>query len=119
VADVWEEIGWTDPDKRNEAIDRLLERLRKTPAVPEHEVSSRSRIGGGHVPGRPVRATPSANELRIIECLSHGMTVGMAADSLGVSFYTAQSQMMNARTVLAAKNQAHAVAIALRRGMID
>jgi DNA-binding CsgD family transcriptional regulator len=51
--------------------------------------------------------------------ISHGLTEAMVADVRHVSRETVKKQLATARGKLAAKNGAHAVAIALRLGLID
>jgi DNA-binding CsgD family transcriptional regulator len=60
----------------------------------------------------------SPSEQRILLCLSVGLNNRMAADVLGVSEDTIRSQVASARAKLGAKNQAHAVALAIRSGQI-
>ncbi len=57
-------------------------------------------------------------ELRVIGAMSHGLTAEMAADLLSVSPETIKRQLKAARFRLQAKNTAHAVANAIRRGDI-
>jgi DNA-binding CsgD family transcriptional regulator len=89
---------WSDDDRRNDAL------LRVAIAVLEAD---------------PERATPTPAELDVLRCLSHGMTPAMAADALGRAHSTVASQVKSARRRLAAKNESHAVALALRRALID
>jgi DNA-binding NarL/FixJ family response regulator len=70
-----------------------------------------------HTP-EPVRREPSPAELRVLRCLAHGMNVPMAAEAIVVSTYTAAGHVKSARTRMAAKTAAHAVAICLRNGWL-
>lgn len=86
--------GWTDPDRRDDALLRCL--------VDVHSAEVLS----------PVQA-------RIVGAMSHGLAESEVADVLGVSFDSVHSQMKAARRRLRAKNAAHAVAISLRLGIIS
>lgn len=57
-------------------------------------------------------------ELRVVGAMSHGLTAEMAGDLFQVSPETVKRQLKAARFRLEAKNTAHAVANALRRGYI-
>lgn len=88
---------WSDPARRDDALDRVA-----------------AAVFGPF----PRRLRPSNGELRVLECLSHGMTAPMAAEALGVSVETVKSHLRSARRRLAAKNSTHAVTLAIRLGMI-
>lgn len=66
----------------------------------------------------PVRLEPFPAELKVLRCLAHGMTTEMAAEALWISPETAATQVRNARMRMAAKNQAHAIAICFRNGWL-
>lgn len=66
----------------------------------------------------PNREIPPDAELRALLCASHGLTRMMIADVLGVSPDTVKTQLQRARQRLAAKNTTHAVALAIRAGLI-
>lgn len=66
---------------------------------------------------RRFRLTPP--ELRVLTCISHGMTYEMAANTLGVSRNTVISQRETAVLKLRAKTTTHAVAQAIRQGLIQ
>ena len=69
--------------------------------------------------GNRGREEPSATELRTLEAISHGLTYDMAAQVLGCPVETVKSRLKAARYKLGAKNTVHAVAIAVRRGLIS
>jgi DNA-binding CsgD family transcriptional regulator len=95
-AAIWDEIGWTDPDKRDSAIERLLTDIRDY--TPKSELS----------PG----------ELRSVVAASHGLTDNQIAELFFLSPNTIKGQMKLAYGKLHANNRAHSVAIALRTGLI-
>lgn len=66
----------------------------------------------------PSREKPSPAELRVIRCMSVGLTPRMAADALFLSHETIKSHLKNAKSRAAAKTTAHLVAICLREGWI-
>lgn len=66
-----------------------------------------------------VSITPPENELQLLRCLSHGMTVAMAAETVGKTDSATRLDLEYARIRLSAKNNTHAVAIAIRSELID
>lgn len=67
----------------------------------------------------PQRLSASAREIEVLRYHSHGLTQEQCADALGIGAESVKTHMAEARRKLAAKNTAHAVAIALRLGLID
>ena len=61
---------------------------------------------------------PTSDELRLLRLISKGYTVAAAGRVMGKSCYTANDQMKLIRARLGAETAAHAVAVAIRRGMI-
>ena len=66
---------------------------------------------------RPEAITDAERQLLLY--LSHGPTVSDLARMYDVSRYTMRDRVRVIQVKLAAKNPAHAVAIALRHGLID
>lgn len=97
MTDVWDEIDWTDPDKRDQALERLA-----------------ADIGAAVHPGPEL----SHSEKRALVCASHGLTAQMTAELLFLSEETIKTQLLTARGKLRAKNTLHAVALAIRAGLI-
>ena len=64
-------------------------------------------------------ATISARRLETLRYLSHGLTARQTADAMTVEYDTVIKHMKAARRELGAKTTAHAVAVALRLGLID
>jgi DNA-binding CsgD family transcriptional regulator len=65
--------------------------------------------------GKPLTST----ELKCLLAASHGMRAEETAELLGMSWATLKTHMQNTRRKLAAKNTAHAIAIATREGLIS
>lgn len=88
------------------------------------EILERMRHDHAHGwPGRLWRDMHRAGELtggevRILTAYSHGMNCAETAELYGVSPWTVDAQIKMVRRRLAAKTTAHAVAIAIRRGLI-
>lgn len=95
--------------------DKLLRDLRRTPHLdpgePPPDPPSLAR--------RRERPKLSPAEWKVLSLTSHGLTYEMIGDTLGKSPFTVQDQLKKVRYVLRAKNTVHAVAIALRLGLID
>lgn len=87
--------------------DRLLRALERAPLVDEpallylstHELSPR--------------------ETQIVQACSYGMTNAMIASTYGLKEETVKTHMKHVRHKLRAKDRAHVVATALRRGLIQ
>jgi DNA-binding CsgD family transcriptional regulator len=62
---------------------------------------------------------PAPQELRLLRLLSKGYTERGAARVMGKSAHTVSAQMKVVRARLVAETAAHAVAIALREGIIE
>ncbi len=85
---------WSDPDRRDEALARVAR------AVAE---------AGGL----------TKNELGVIFCLSHGMKHAEIERTLFMGKATAKWHLRHVYVKLDARNATHAVATALRLGLID
>lgn len=95
----WGELceAWPDPDRRDDALMRLDARIKVQPAG---------------------RDELSPREIQVLQALSHGVGQQGVAEILGIELETVKHHLRAARRILAAKDSAHAVAIALRRGLI-
>ena len=86
----------------------LIGSIARAPVVPEKEI-----------PGtRDQAGTLSQRERQVLLGASHGLTNEGIAETFGLSHNTIKSHLRNACRKLQAKNRAHAVATALRRGLI-
>lgn len=97
MSSIWDELGWTDPDRRNEAIDRILNDM-------------------AHAPKPNTNLTPA--ELRVVYCLSYGLGSRGAAEMCNITYETARDHSKHARRKLRARDTTHLIAIAIRRGLI-
>ena len=96
-------MDWPDPDRRDAALLRCLEDVYRAE---------------GLRPAPPRATGVTAAELRALEAFSHGLGRTGTADALGVTLETVKTLTVRARRKLRAKDTTHAVAIALRRGLI-
>lgn len=92
---------WPDPDLRDDSLLRLASRVIATP---------------GGLPGEPVTLTP--RQRYCLSAAAAGLHSHEAAEVLGFSHAAVQRHLLHARLLLAAKNTPHAVANALRLGLI-
>ena len=95
-----DENGW---------VDALLRDMGRVPLMDE-------RHSGVYAPRR---SELTAAEVRVVAAMSHGLTTEMSADLLGVAMETVKTQLKAARLRLRGKNTTHAVANALRLGLIE
>jgi LuxR family quorum sensing-dependent transcriptional regulator len=89
---------WPDPDRRDDALIRCLEDVYRSQARSTIELSPQ--------------------EKRCIECASYGLDAYESADLLGVGYESVKTHLKHTRRKLRAKNTMHAVAEALRQGLI-
>ena len=85
---------WSDPDKRDMALARIAARLRQPDPL-------------------------TKPELAVVFLLSHGFTYAKAASMLHVSATTVHSHVHRMMLKLNATSSTHAVATALRFGLIS
>lgn len=96
---------WPDPDRRDYALLRLAYRVAMQPG-PGEPTPERDRLG----------VTPT--QARMLEGLSHGLGREGTAELCGVTLESVKTQLQLVRRTLGAKDSTHAVAIALRHGII-
>lgn len=89
---------WPDPDRRDDALVRALIRTHAQPD-PRERVTER--------------------EAQVLTALAHGLRSAEAGELLGIKGDTVRQLTMNARHALRAKTTPHAVAEALRKGIIS
>lgn len=98
--------------------NRLLSDLNAAPLVSE-EWLSRTRTPrtiAGAVQQYGDTLTP--RQLDVIRCHAHGLDGPMTAEALGVTLATVESHLKLVRYKLRAKNTTHAVAQAIRSGLV-
>jgi DNA-binding CsgD family transcriptional regulator len=95
-------------DRESPWPDLLADRIEQVPLVDVRHLE--------HV--REDRNAPTLAELTVLRCAAVGLYDSDTADLLGLSLYTVKKQMMSARYRLRAKNRTHAVALAIRQGLI-
>jgi DNA-binding CsgD family transcriptional regulator len=89
---------WPDPDRREDALQRLAERV------------AQPRRSG-------VRLTP--HQVRCLQAASHGLQAHETAEAFGVGVESVKTHLKLARRALAAKTTTQAVAEALRQGLME
>lgn len=90
-------------DLDSEWFDRLVKSIADAPLIPEQEVEQ----------------TREANRTaQVLVAASYGLTTQMTADLYGLSHHSVREYLERARRQLGAKTTLHAVAIALRKGLI-
>ena len=94
----WQPEGWDDPDRAEQALERLARDI-------------------NHV--RP-RARPiTARERQVLSALALGLTRCEAAAILGLAPSTIARHLQRARAALGAKNTTHAITRAFRTGQLE
>jgi DNA-binding CsgD family transcriptional regulator len=90
--------GWSPPPPGDDVLDRILHDIERLPD----------------------NATPDLadSELSVLRLAAEGHTTQETASRLGIGFETVKAELAKARRRLGARNTAHAVAIAARRGLI-
>jgi DNA-binding CsgD family transcriptional regulator len=92
--------------------------IRLDPAV-AGDAQSGARERSFAPPDSPRPRPPSAREREVLSLLAAGRTDGQIAELLELSPATVQTHVRNAKAKLGARTRAQAVAIALRRGLIE
>jgi DNA-binding NarL/FixJ family response regulator len=95
-----------DPDRRDEALLRVLCRVHRT----DGQCTS--------TPRQRSRDDLTDGDRLVLQTLSRGLTVTQASDVLGIPYETVKSRLRKSCRVLRAKNSTHAVANAIRAGLI-
>lgn len=95
-----------DEDRRDVALGGLA-------IVVEHA----DEIYPGHTEPGETRERP--RYLDVLQAMSDGRDMNEAGAELGISAQTVRTHLKHAREALKAKNTAHAIAEALRRGVIE
>ncbi len=88
---------WPDDDRRDGALERLA-----------------ITVNGA----RGIATKPTAHELRLVTCRSHGLGVHGTCDALGLGYEAVKSSLRLASRRVGAKDTPHLIAICLREGWI-
>lgn len=83
---------------------------------------ARAKLAAAGVAAIPERPRPhgiTKRQCQVLLCASHGLQTKETAVVLGLAVDTVNDHEASARRKLAAKNMAHALAIALRAGLIE
>lgn len=108
-----------DLDRRDGALERLLARV-----LGDRAWQNRRSTGGvarrraQHRLARPDAELLTARQKEALTCASHGLGIIETADVMGVDPQTVRHHRKRAQRLLRAKNLEHAVAQAIRRGVI-
>ncbi len=102
--------GSNHEDEDYEIPPALIRALAAVPLIPEYEIEAYMTTHG--------KPEPTEKELRLLEALSHGLDYHHAAVVCGCSVESAKTRSKAVRYKLRAKNSLHAVALALRQGLI-
>lgn len=100
------EKGWNPPRPTERIVHAIAE-----------DIEQATRTKGGFCSTPSLKLAPS--EIRAIQLAAEGLTVQEAADYAGISSESQKSQLTLARKKLGASNTAHAVAIAIRTGILS
>ncbi|MCR4301923.1 MAG: helix-turn-helix transcriptional regulator [Sulfuricaulis sp.] len=63
--------------------------------------------------------TLSPRQTEALQCLANGIATKNAPDVMGITYGTYKAHLQNAYRRLGVRNDAHAVAIAMRKGLIE
>lgn len=107
---VFIKAGWNPPAPNSTVVSKLADDIERL-----NSKELREQSGGWLAP--TITLTPA--ELRVITLSSRGYTDPEIANLVGRSPQTVKTQGKTACQKLGAHNRAHAVAIAIRQGLID
>jgi DNA-binding CsgD family transcriptional regulator len=103
--------GWNPPVPSSRIAHRILDDM----ADPKFERAGESATNRSFSPTLDLQP----KERAALALAAHGLNTETIAEALGVSPDTAKSNLKRARDRLSARNTAHAVALAIRDGLID
>lgn len=99
--------GWNPPTPTNRIVERIADDMERVNSFGSAEAGTEATL----------ELSPA--QLRVIALAAEGYTGTESAQLLGKSHETIKGQLKAAMHRLGAKNQAHAVAICIRNGLID
>jgi len=103
-----------DPDRRDAGLERLM--LRVHGGI---RYANRRRFDPHRIPDATPDLPLSAQQIRIVACISHGMTDRMIAESFGVVEETIKRQVKISLRKMACKSRSQLACEAIRQGIIE
>ncbi|HVW31120.1 MAG TPA: response regulator transcription factor [Acidimicrobiia bacterium] len=113
---------------RNAGMRAFLRTVRSLPSPARAGGGAGSHGGhgghGGHSPGRVVRLDErrpllSQREVQVLGEIGAGATTRLVAETMGISPKTVENHKQRIFSKLGVQNQAHAVAVAMRQGLLQ
>ena len=121
---IWAALYRKSPERAYQACDEIVKRR----DVPQALMDALGRFelptprGDQAVRTAPITRheehEPTLRELEVLWYYAHGLRYRAVADELGITVHTVKSLTQSAYQKLGARNCAHAVAIAIRRGLL-
>lgn len=113
-----------EPAKRQDILDRYQGHARRfEEAAARRKVAGLASAPAAVIPigdaNRPVEIVPTARELEVLQLISDGLANREIGTRLFLSEETVKSHVRHILAKLTARSRAHAVALGLRRGLID
>ena len=118
VIEIFIKCGWNPPPPDDEIADAILDDMIRMGYDVSHPVYD---LDSGELVETRLKTRSlelSGQDVRALRLAAEGMTYGEAAKKAGIGVETIRKQMKIARRKLGARNTAHAVAIAIRKGVI-
>jgi len=103
--------GWNPPAPSERVVNQILDDM----ADPKFDRAGTSATDRGFAPTLELQP----KERAALALAANGLSTETAAHALGVAPETMKTNLKRARDRLSARNTAHAVAIAIQRGLID
>ncbi len=113
-----------DAAEKKDILDRYLGHARRfEEAAARRKVAGPAQAGGEVIPlnggQRPLEVAPTARELEVLQHIADGLANREIGTKLFLSEETVKSHVRHLLAKLTARSRAHAVAVGLRRGLID
>lgn len=124
------DITFVDAAKRDEILDRYQGHARRfeeaaarrraaTPVAASATATTAEVIPLNGVPDLPVESPPTARELQVLQLIADGLANREIGGKLFLSEETIKSHVRHLLAKLHARSRAHAVAVGLRRGLVE
>lgn len=114
-----------DAAERKDILDRYLGHARRFEEAAQRR---KTTVGGSQPPAeviplngsrQPLEVAPTARELEVLQHIADGLANREIGTKLFLSEETVKSHVRHLLAKLHARSRAHAVAVGLRRGLID